>query len=273
MLRFLHIHKLGVSIVNAVFIALLLVVFSQSFHTCMAANTYADAQHSTREGLGEIIGAWWWCSGLFVDQNGTAITALATIAMAAFTGTLWWSTAGTAKLTARTVDLAEKQFLMEGRQADLAEKQHALQRLQYYATHRPRVRVRSVSGPIRKGSADIFRVVVANAGESTAYITSYGIQAFDHDGEAASEILLNPVAPFDDAKLASGDGYIFDTELREAWTEDIDDPSRDGPVFVTGIISYRDETEIVRHTAFAREVIGGGNFDFAKVYAEQEYED
>lgn len=240
-----------------------------NYQTCQQSG-YNHARECAQHHFGPF--ALIWVAKEIEKYNGL-VTAIATAVMAIFTGTLWRSSANTAKLTEKTVDLAEKQFLMEGRQADLAEKQHGLQRLQYYATHRPRIKVRGVSGPIRKGATDIFRVVVANAGETPAHIISYGIQAFDHDGEVAVEIRLKPVAPFDDANLASGAGYVFDTELEEEWTEDPDDPSRDGPVFVLGIISYRDETEIVRHTAFAREVIGGGGGNFSQIYAEKEYED
>jgi hypothetical protein len=82
-------------------------------------------------------------------------------------------------LTERRVDLQEKQFLLTGRQTDLAEKQHGLQREQYLAEHRPRIKIRSIGilgapggiGPMfLEGRFINGSLVLVNAGASDATI-------------------------------------------------------------------------------------------------------
>jgi hypothetical protein len=79
-------------------------------------------------------------------------------------------------LTEKTLDLEERQFLLAGKQTDLAEKQHGLQREQYLAEHRPRLRIRSVGvvQPIGRNalSDQILRgsLVLVNIGASEATI-------------------------------------------------------------------------------------------------------
>jgi hypothetical protein len=80
-------------------------------------------------------------------------------------------------LTERTLDLQEKQFLLAGRQCDLAEKQHGLQREQYIAEYRPRIKIRSI-GLTRPSAGDLFQsgrvltgsLVIVNIGASDATI-------------------------------------------------------------------------------------------------------
>ncbi len=91
-------------------------------------------------------------AGKILNDYGVGINALATIAIAAFTLTLWRSTEKLwavekihADAAMQAADAAHKAALLSGRQADITDKQHGLARLQYLATHRPYFRIRSVS--------------------------------------------------------------------------------------------------------------------------------
>lgn len=59
-----------------------------------------------------------WFIALLDNHNGL-VTAIATVFVAGFTWTLWRSNEAIIAQAQSTGDLAEKQFLMEGRQADL----------------------------------------------------------------------------------------------------------------------------------------------------------
>ena len=61
------------------------------------------------------------CEGAFIDENNGTLTALATIAIAAFTLTLWRATTEQGRLTRDAIELGTKEFV---------------------ATHRPKLRLR-----------------------------------------------------------------------------------------------------------------------------------
>ncbi len=65
-----------------------LVVTSSSFETCMGGAQIQQSNQSPENGATEFITAlhiYKTCTGVFIDQNGGSITAIATIAIAAFT--------------------------------------------------------------------------------------------------------------------------------------------------------------------------------------------
>jgi hypothetical protein len=82
------------------------------------------------------------------------------------------------ELAEEQFDLAEKQFLLEGRQADLLENRHGLQRLQLLAEHRPRIEIRSVGLKTSGSGAFVFSggetiegsLVIRNVGGTDATI-------------------------------------------------------------------------------------------------------
>jgi hypothetical protein len=66
--------------------------FSPTFNECVAKSNNDNKPASAEKDKGAFGGAIFahvYCSGEFLDKNGVAITALATIVIAAFTGTLW----------------------------------------------------------------------------------------------------------------------------------------------------------------------------------------
>lgn len=86
----------------------------------------------------------------------TGMLAIFTCLLFVFTAALWLVTFQLSRDARKTsdrqasemkksLDLAEKQTVLSGRQADLAEKQHELQRWQYITMHRPRLIIRGIS--------------------------------------------------------------------------------------------------------------------------------
>jgi hypothetical protein len=79
-------------------------------------------------------------------------------------------------LMTKRLDLQERQFLLTDKQTNLAINQHGLQREQYLAEHRPRIRIRSIG--IAREAGELFHpqrtikgsLVIVNVGASDAMI-------------------------------------------------------------------------------------------------------
>src|SRR6267154_4374112 len=104
--------------------ALWLPKLSPSYKQCDAHEKQYAATEKARNSQEERARRFVICEGAFVDANREAITAAATVAIAAFTLVLWLATSRQARLTAQTIALARDEF---------------------NATHRPRIRVRHVT--------------------------------------------------------------------------------------------------------------------------------
>jgi hypothetical protein len=78
---------------------------SPSFQTCLS-------QYLTnREGISATAAGYAYCSGNFISDKGTGITAFATLIMAAFTGTLWAATNRQALLTKEALIANNRAFV------------------------------------------------------------------------------------------------------------------------------------------------------------------
>lgn len=88
--------------------------FSPVFQACIEkhyqANASAPAKNYVITGVA-VIATNIQCSGDFIDANATSITALATIIIAAFTGTLWAATTRQAKLTKEALIADKRAFV------------------------------------------------------------------------------------------------------------------------------------------------------------------
>ncbi len=97
----------------AVFITAFVLIertFSPNFQQCIATHTDNKNDGTAKKNLsplGTTVTSYVQCSGDFLAENGEAITALATIIIAAFTCTLWVATSRQAKLT-REAFVADK---------------------------------------------------------------------------------------------------------------------------------------------------------------------
>jgi hypothetical protein len=75
---------------------------SPSFSTCIAGGP---------SGFAAIVGAHVSCSGDLFERHGNGITALATLAIAAFTGTLWFATSQQVRLTKEALIADKRAFV------------------------------------------------------------------------------------------------------------------------------------------------------------------
>jgi hypothetical protein len=100
--------------------------FSSSFQDCISHERSKEGQQTSKENNDSIVVVVISnarCTARFINEHNGAITALATIVIAAFTMTLWFATNQQAHLTRDSIELAR---------ADLI------------ANYRPRLRVRNV---------------------------------------------------------------------------------------------------------------------------------
>jgi hypothetical protein len=130
--------------------------------------------------IAEAIGAWLSVLLSWVESNGGAITALATIVIAAFTVFLAKSTKRLWKEAKRNSDIAKDL-------ADAAKASLDLARGQFVSSHRPRLIVRRVSidDAEEKGRAQDgieAKYVVANIGDTPAKIAETSTRFYKATG-------------------------------------------------------------------------------------------
>lgn len=246
--------------------------------------------------LSPITGLIFWAVHVLDIHNGL-VTAIATVFVAGFTWTLWRSNKSIIEQAQATADLAQKQFLMEGKQADLAERQHGLARLQFIAANRPIIEIRSVAlqasgkggklfhrgGPI-KGS-----LVIRNMGGSDAkileaeyrfYSSSDGLPMVPPLQKGTTKSLF-PNLPEIVVAHGSHEAPVEGEPLYGEAVDHIDmDPrnSQGWKVWVLGAIRYSDISENERWMGFCREYVptnrdvGEGRF-VAVTNTDYEYQD
>lgn len=172
-----------------------------------------------------LAGVWEWATedatSLF-----TIVLTIATIAMAASTHALW-------RETTRAGDLAREEFI---------------------ATHRPRVIVRRVQGPIDDGATGkqtVF-VTVVNIGETHAIIEHFGGEILDDSDWSLRPSGEHTLMPLDrDVVLNGGEAHIFHIEAALGTVRRANVAlSRDQ--VVSGALIYRDGNKIARETSFRR---------------------
>ncbi len=202
-------------ILLAVSICVFLVTLSPSYQSCIA--NYKQSNGDNREqGFVENTAQLIVCEASSLNINTGAITALATIAVAAFTLTLWL-------VTNNQVRLAREEFT---------------------ATHRPRLRIRG----IQKDRGGAF-IEITNVGESPAIITGVRGVFGRKDGiRWATERpnLLANVKPLEKSQqiLAAGESRGFCVSATEPGS------STDGYLVLAGVIQYADANKIKRATGF-----------------------
>jgi hypothetical protein len=106
------------------------------------------------------------CFGHVLYEYRDATTAVATVFIAIFTATLWWSTRGVLRATNATIQLAREEF-------DLA-------RLEFLSSHRPEMRLKLIwfdKGDIWNGDPISVRLDMVNAGRGDAWISRVNFMA------------------------------------------------------------------------------------------------
>jgi len=185
----------------------------------------------------------------FVDVHSGAFTALATVAIAAFTFTLWWSTRGMLRAANESITLARDEFL---------------------STHRPRIILREAYiGSVLEGKPIVIFFHLANVGETkgtiirssvTTDIVPRGSRFLLHGSVEIKDDLGVIELPAGGAVLLKFQGEApkweanrFQEKSYQSTSGTI--PYRDATIHFAGQFIYIDELATPRRTAFRRELI------------------
>jgi hypothetical protein len=154
------------------------------------------------------------CEGAFIDANNGTLTALATIAIAAFTLTLWLATTNQGRLTRESIELGNREF---------------------GATHRPRVRIAYIRlNPLQAGVHATAEIWATNIGDGDAQIIEIGADIFvrrkNMAGTAAMGATPRPypvprVAPGQQANLQVRGGLPISSKQLMAYKAPSSEPS------------------------------------------------
>jgi hypothetical protein len=135
---------------------------SSSFQKCISEKTAHQGSETEEKrsshtfmSLVQSAPTAWRCTGVFLDENNPTITALATVAIAAFTIVLAIVTNRQARFTRESIELARDEF---------------------NATHRPRITVRgfqTLTGGLADEDVSVIFLYV-NTGDSDAIVTEIG---------------------------------------------------------------------------------------------------
>jgi hypothetical protein len=255
--------------------------FSESFQRCISWNEYSDAKDTAKNdppSFDVTLGSYIRCSGRFVDNHGAGITALASLIIAAFTGTLWIATGRLGKSAERQIieasqlrKIIEKQTALIGAQADILDHHKEIARFQVITTHRPRLIIRNIIIASRNIRGTFFagmrlagRCYVQNVGGMSATITESHLVIYGHQMGLPMESPYERASPNNVitlGKLNIGESKICTFDLQSPFAND-EEAERGGigefPFFVLGWVHYRDDTaegilkEVTHRLAFCR---------------------
>lgn len=225
----------------------------------------------------------------------TGILAVATIVLGYFTFKLWRETKtlreNAAKDAEAQADNTGKTLAISGLQTDLMEKQKEIQRLQFLATHRPKVIVRQMGwdGPGHPGNADgtdalpvIVRFQMVNRGNVTAHVTAANITLVPINPLQVPPMPFPGMRPVDVTNnvrfnLNVANGQVLDYQSpditlknREDWLRMIE---RTYPVYVVGFLKYDDGAGSEYRTHFLRVLDPAKDRFFPADDPDYEYQD
>jgi hypothetical protein len=211
--------------------------FSPFFQSCLSHES--EGQQTGKQGdgsFGAVIIPYARCTSRFVGAHGVAITALASLVIAAFTGTLWIATSRQGQLTLNSLELARKEFI---------------------STHRPRVIVRFIQGPMNDANGNEFvSVTIVNVGGSPATIDAVGADRARRNsrGEWAPPGLNATPKNIHPVSLISGQRHTFNVTAKtpSADPETAADTLNGHELCVVGAVNYMDGNRVSRETGFFR---------------------
>ena len=226
--------------------------FSPSFQSCLSQQP-ADKDDS----LGAAVTNYARCTGEFVDAHGGAITAVASLIIAAFTGTLWIATIQQGKLTFASVELARREFV---------------------STHRPRLVVRFIQGPMYDANGhECVSVTIVNVGGSPAIIEAFGgdLARRNSKGEWVPPGLNATPKNIHPITLISGQRRTFTVTANKPYTdaEIAADALDEHELCAVGAVNYRDGNRVSRETGFFRIYDESSRRFIAPNNTEFEYQD
>jgi hypothetical protein len=157
--------------------------------------------------------------------------------------------------------------------------QARLIRKEFIATHRPRVIVRFMQGPIYPDEGiELIWITVANIGDNDATIVEFGGDLARRNVE--KKIWLVPGADggpkkIDAIELKSGARHIFTVTAKQAYTdaEILADAFDTNELCAFGVIRYQDAIGTLRETGFFRVYDAKGERFVPSKRDEDEYQD
>ncbi len=193
-----------------------------------------------------------WQAVAILDRYSVLLTAIATIAIAAFTITLWLTSAEQARLTREALKLATDEFV---------------------ATHRPKLRVRRFRAHLDHGWPVRVTYVVVNVGESDAHIkrieTTIGLLT------THGESLQVDTTPEETRTIVAGENCLYITAAKDL-KYDVGWGINEMPgteIAIRGTIDYLDDNGTERCTGFWRTRDNGARRFQPKDDPDYEYED
>jgi hypothetical protein len=183
-----------------------------------------------------------------------------TLGLAVYTALLYRATVklgkGADDAAKKQADIAETQIALEAKQTDLAEKQHGLQRLQFLATHRPRVILREAYAVRDNGQPLKASYVLANTGGSDATIHESKFQLRHEPVTSIRRVPdCNNSMDIPTCTISLGAHLAGDhvsSEVGELWGMPFEIQTGGWAIYFSGHIVYEDANGILRHLAFYR---------------------
>jgi hypothetical protein len=204
-------------------------VYGQQYN----AGTSYYYECAPREGI--IIAGVEWLANLGPE----VWTALATFAIAAFTGTLWWSTRGMLRVTNRSIDLARDEFR---------------------ATHRPKIRLKHLQlvSDIWTNERIIVNPTFVNRGTANARLNTAGLRfvivradrAIPFDPAISANIPQVAGVELGTAINLALEAITDGTVLTNAQNTELQNGT--SKLYCVGFISYFDAADQMRITGFCR---------------------
>jgi hypothetical protein len=197
-----------------------------------------------------------FCAVLEWIRDPNNLTAISTFVIAAFTIVLAGVGYCQSRLIRKSIDLARQEFA---------------------ATHRPRIVVRFIQGPLHdENEFEFVRVTWVNKGETDGTIVAIGHDLARRKGRGGwlPPGLAADVKPVMPVTLVSGERFVVKAEAhsptgdKEIFAEAIDDSE----LCAVGCIQYRDGNGRLLETGFLRIHDGQGNF-LPSDNPEDEYQD
>lgn len=188
------------------------------------------------------------------DSNN--LTAVSTLVIAAFTAVLACVGYRQSRLIQRSIDLGRQEFI---------------------ATHRPKIIVRLIEGPLveTEGGPQTVWVTVVNIGVNKARIVHWGADlARRNEGDWVApgiDLEVKTIAP---VLLVSGQCHSFKVTAKFPYTDtQIAADAFDEELCAVGAIRYADDSDIVRETGFFRVYDPASKAFISSKNPENEYQD
>lgn len=245
--------KMKIPIIVAAILAPVLAVFaligtlSPSYQKCVVDHLHETVASSPH------IPLFLLCEGAFIDENNGTLTALATIAIAGFTLTLWLATTEQGRLTRETLKLARDEF---------------------NASHRPKIIIHSIEFRRIPGEEEIDRIGASilcfNTGNAAAEDVQVrgDILVTDSLSIDVQRPLLNTIA-----ELPSGIKLRFEV-TSERPVRELPHLLKQATPYCIGTVAYLDQNHMRRETGFCfiiKEITAHGACWVSAESPEHEY--